>query len=498
MPIREDIDIHDLKLDLRNFRTLPQENEVQAIRAMIFISPDRFWALMESIIDNNYLPTDNILVLDNGSERVVREGNRRIAAIKLIYGYIPGNTVSIPSHLTTKIAGLSDDWKNTNKKVPCTIYDMSEEAIVDRIVTLTHGKGEKAGRDQWPAVARARHNRNVQKANEPALDLLEAYLGRAKNFTQDQAERWAGTYPLSVLEDAMKRLSPRLGVANSTELARKYPHISYCDALDEVIKAIGGEAIVFKTLRSTAKDFAVPYGIPLLPYTSQQSSEDQDSTTNHDPTKDTNVSTDSNPTTNNKTDEGRSVDDKPTSSNNTKSSDNDVSINTDSPKVNAVSTRDPRAVKRMLRNFKPKGNNRRKVVELRDEARYINIEHSPLAFCFLLRSMFEVSAKAFCEDHAHIPDGPKAMKATGEDRRLVEVLKDIYNYLTKPNTPGGKPDQATKKLLHGAIVELAREDGILSVTSLNQLIHSPNFSTTEKDICVLFGNIFPFLEIING
>ena len=50
---------------------------------------------------------------------------------------------------------------------------------------------------------------------------------------------------------------------------------------------------------------------------------------------------------------------------------------------------------------------------------------------------------------------------------------------------------------HGAITELARPEGILSVTSLNQLVHNPSFSITEGDICTLFGNIYPLLEAIN-
>lgn len=62
MPITQQVRIEDLTIDLQNYRTVPQQDETSAIQAMITISPDYFWALMSSLIDDGYLPTENILV----------------------------------------------------------------------------------------------------------------------------------------------------------------------------------------------------------------------------------------------------------------------------------------------------------------------------------------------------------------------------------------------------------------------------------------------------
>lgn len=59
-------------------------------------------------------------------------------------------------------------------------------------------------------------------------------------------------------------------------------------------------------------------------------------------------------------------------------------------------------------------------------------------------------------------------------------------------------DQAALKVLHGAMAELARPEGFLSVTSMNQLVHNARFTVTPTDVCVLFGNIFPLLECMNA
>jgi hypothetical protein len=151
---------------------------------------------------------------------------------------------------------------------------------------------------------------------------------------------------------------------------------------------------------------------------------------------------------------------------------------------------DPRHVARTLRTFSPRGKNREKVASLQGELRELKLDKNPIAFCFLLRSMFEVSAKAYCIDHK--AEGLTAVAKDGRDKPLVDVLREITNHLTN-----SKKDKEAVKRLHGAMTELGRHDGILSVTSMNQLVHNPKFSLRVSDIVLLFGNIFPLLEEMN-
>ena len=194
MPTTTSLNVQDLRLDLKNFRTIPQLSEGAAIGALVSINPDWFWALTESLLNDGYHLTENILVLaggKSGTDMEVKEGNRRIAALKLIFGYARRTLVNMPTHVEAMISGLSDEWKNTNRLVPCALYQQNEAAAVDRIVQLTHGKGEKAGRDRWGAVPRARHNRDRNRQSEPGLDLLESYLRHGQNITSYQKQRWA-------------------------------------------------------------------------------------------------------------------------------------------------------------------------------------------------------------------------------------------------------------------------------------------------------------------
>jgi hypothetical protein len=118
--------VNKLGLDMENYRTVHQSNEVDAIHALIAIDTDWFWALMESLIDDGYLPTENIIVIRNGKKDIVKEGNRRVAALKLIHGHIPHKQFQLPSAIITKLAKLDKGWKAANQEVPCAIYDVRE------------------------------------------------------------------------------------------------------------------------------------------------------------------------------------------------------------------------------------------------------------------------------------------------------------------------------------------------------------------------------------
>lgn len=443
------IDVDKLKLDLINYRTVPQNNEEDAINAMIAIKPDRFFAVMDSIAEDGYLLTENLIVIQDNSTYTVKEGNRRVASLKLIHGEFDKEDFGIPEALKSKIDILDSNWKESNKKIPCSIFSPSEADLVDKIVNLTHAKGEKASRDPWTSVAKARHNRDQKNASEPALDLLEKYLKVGKNLTEQQKERWSGDYPLTVLDEALRKIITRIGYKSISNLVKQYSKNKFKSQLEQILLKIGLNSIQFKNIRDKNSDFAKPYGIPEI----------------KPPTPDTDSD----------------------KSNSTTSTTGGSNSKTNGTSFKAVALGDPKNVSSILKKFYPKGANRQKVVTLKDEIMKLKIKDTPIAFCFILRSMFEISAKAYCKDHRI-----NLKKSGGKDKSLVEILRGVTKHLTSNNT-----NREFLKVLHGAMTELGRPEGILSVTSMNQLVHNPNFSVTTKDVSILFGNIYPLLEAMN-
>lgn len=449
----------DIAIDLSNPRTVPQQNEQMALETMVSINPTKFWGLMKSIVEDGYHPTENlILILDEKGNLCVREGNRRVAVLKVLQGVLQYN--DIPSDINELIElNINNEWKEQNASVPCVVYDKSEADTVDRLVSLVHAKGEPAGRDGWTAVAKYRYERDKKNISSPVLDLLEAYLVKGKNLSPQQAERWSGDYPITVLQEAMPKISRALNLAVA-DFVKAYPKKNK-RILDSIMLNIGVNNIGFREIRDRLNFFGNKYGL-YLPDAKPKKSQ---------PYPATSVATDQCDTTGGK-DSGR-----PNSSSN-------------KPKAAALS--DPVSVARKLRAFKPKGGKREKLVTLIGELKTLCISTYPHAFCFLLRSAFEISAKVYCAENQKTCNIQPVNK-DGKDKTLVNILKEVTAYLTKNNADRGKV-----KELHGALAELAKKDGFLSVTSMNQLVHNPNFSVAPSDICLLFHNIFPLLEEMNS
>ena len=426
------VEVKKLKLDLQNYRTVAQVNETDATAAMISLKPGWFWALTESLLEDGYHPTENIIVLKEGRTLRVKEGNRRIAAMKIISGQLNDDAILslMPSHLLTLVNELPKKWKAVNKTVPCVVYESKEKDTVSRIVSLMHAKGEKAGRDKWNPVARARYSRNELGKNEPALDLLEQFLVKGKTVSGRQAEQWGGDYPLSILDEAIKKVAERCGCDSAKNLAEKYPRVKFRLALENMLRDIGLGELTFPDMRGEPEFGAAKYEFPELP--------EEEVTTG-------------------KTTKKKKSTKKKTAKKKTKKS---------SKKADAKPMDDQRSVKAVLRDFMPKGKNREKVATLLEEARLLSIKKNPLAFCFVLRSMFEISAKAYCEDHKGTTNAPKLTKSGGKPKTLLEVLRGITNHIT-----GDKRDVEKTKILHGALTVLAQPENILSVTSMNQLVH---------------------------
>jgi hypothetical protein len=456
----EPIVVSSLVLDLKNPRTVPQSNEINALHTMISISPERFWALTRSLLQAGYLPTENIIVLKNSEESlVVKEGNRRVAALKLILGHLAAKGLAIPKDIQDQITAISQDWKRRNSAIPCTVYEMAQEDEVDAIVTLIHGKGDKASRDEWNSVATARHNRDKNGANEFGLDLLEEYLKSGRNVTDEQKETWSGEFPLTVLNEAIGMIARRLALAARRELVDLYKAGTHVAELNRVLRDIGDRKIGFEQVRmenSPVYDFPSAYGFPAPPKVSPPP-------INPLVPIPPPISSPLRPPLPPTRKRGR---------------------------TKAVPIDDARSVYRKLRSFEPRGKGREKLVTLVEEARRLRLDKHPHCFCFLLRSMFEISAKVF------VKDNPKAgipLVKNSNDRPLVDVLRDVTDFLTDK---GNKQNPLTKPL-HGAMTELANKHTFVSITSLNQLVHNPQFVVTEKDLCAVFARVFPLLEEMN-
>jgi len=477
------IPIESISLDLNNYRILPQANEEDALRAIVAINPNRFWALVESLLEDGYHPTDNLLLLKTGKggkTLMVKEGNRRVAAIKLILGILPGDGVNIPGNIQTAMDALQDDIKPMLRTVPCLVYTPEEAGTLDKAITRIHGKGDNASRTEWTAVAKARHNRIANPDGEPGLDLLEKYLKAGKNLQTNQREQWAGDYYITILNEALQKLAPKLGLKSVREVVDPYPKGSLRTCLEAMMLAIGEGTFTFKRLRDEADVFFVKFGFPITNGNAGASPQGGAGAGQLGPS-------------------GNGGQKKPgapaaggTGTGSAPAPGNPSPQPAGPKKPRSKATNDPASVIPKLKKLQPKGANRAKVVTLQKEAIGLSLDSDgqPHAFCFLLRSMIELAAKAYCDDHA--ADGLTYVdKKDGRDLELSKVLRSVTDHLTNQHQ-----DKAAERRIKGAMAELSNPHGFLSVNSMNQLIHHPSFSVDGPHIAIVFHNVFPLLEAL--
>lgn len=102
--------------------------------------------LMLSIGQQGYFPGEPLLVFKDGARYVVAEGNRRLAAVKLLNGEL-----SAPSRKSKSVEDIRADTSNKPIELPCLVYTSREEVL--RYIGYRHITGVK----EWDSLSKAKY-----------------------------------------------------------------------------------------------------------------------------------------------------------------------------------------------------------------------------------------------------------------------------------------------------------------------------------------------------
>lgn len=124
-----------------------------------FIRDERLLEIVESIADQGYFEGEPLLVVKHGSRYVVIEGNRRLAALKLLTGELspPEGRVSIEEACAAAT--------NHPQEVPCLIFPNADQIL--RYLGFRHITGIKS----WGALQKARY---IKKMRDHFYHIYEA------------------------------------------------------------------------------------------------------------------------------------------------------------------------------------------------------------------------------------------------------------------------------------------------------------------------------------
>lgn len=163
------IPVEKLLVDQTNPRFPPRESQNEALYILATDKKVKLVKLAEDIALNGLNPSESVLVesLDDGDVYTVLEGNRRLAAIKLLSSATLLEDLGLPSSLKKRYLALHETSKG---KLPlqmaCTVLSRSE---AKRWIELKHtGENEGIGVVQWDGPQRHRF-----RGSSPALDIID-------------------------------------------------------------------------------------------------------------------------------------------------------------------------------------------------------------------------------------------------------------------------------------------------------------------------------------
>jgi hypothetical protein len=183
------IGINSLLLDAENPRHELVKSQREAIHAIIDEQGPKLTALMRDIAENGLSPLDRVLVIRKGQNFTVVEGNRRIAAVKLLHK----PDLAKGTALEGQARSLAKD-ANPPDQIECAIAP-SREAARHWMVLRHTGEQAGAGVVPWTTIASGRFEAKPGSQTAKAITFVDTVQSAfPKNAAiQDSLEAIAAT-----------------------------------------------------------------------------------------------------------------------------------------------------------------------------------------------------------------------------------------------------------------------------------------------------------------
>jgi len=161
--------VGQLLLDPTNPRHEPVRAQDEAITAIIEEQGLKLVALTADIAENGLSPIDRMMVIEEGRNYLVVEGNRRIAALKLLIN----PDLARGSTIAHRVKRIATERKLVTTEVDCAVAESRAEAR-PWIILRHDGESDGAGVVRWRARQAARFNARPGSQAAKGLAFLEA------------------------------------------------------------------------------------------------------------------------------------------------------------------------------------------------------------------------------------------------------------------------------------------------------------------------------------
>ncbi len=451
------IPIQNLLIDLQNPRYDPRTNQREALMTLAREQGNKLAALAEDIINESGLnPAELPMVMPSGdgTSFIVMEGNRRIAALKLLLSPSLASGLNLTDSLLRKFKSLHDRAKESlSSEILCVIFESREEAR--HWIDLRHtGENGGVGIVSWDGVQAQRF-----RGASPSLQAVE--YARHSNLLDDDTKKKLPKIAITNIERVLNTPDVRkiLGVdVKNNELIFKEPEEIVIPRLAAIVSDIANKKK--KVTHLDTKDQRIEYAKEIVENPAQRV-------------------------------------DKPSSANNP----NGVGASTtDSGKPRKGTKSLPVHRKTLI----PKGLGLTIAVarlnKIFDELKRLDVSLYANSCAVLFRVFLELSVDEFAETNSislklvipsRINTKGERIPESEKEFSLREKIKTVADYMESEKIC--EVDE-----LRGVRMVVSNRDHVLSIDSLNAYVHNRNVSPSDTDLKTSWDNLEVFIKRLWG
>lgn len=440
--------IDDVLLDFENPRNRRSDGQREALSKIIQDQDIKLVVLAESIADDGLNPMDRLLVIkaeNQPGKWTAIEGNRRLAALKILSNPAVLTGIEVRSALQRRFETLAQGWDRSTSKLDC--FEMASREEGAAWIKLRHtGENDGRGIVDWGGIASARF-----RGTDPALQALDLVL-RHGSLTDEEKIRVEARFPITTLDRLLSTPAVRAAIGLAIQdhkLHTALPAEEVIKPLTRIVRDLTNKTVTVTDLKKTGQqvDYIATLGAD-LPDLSKASG----------PSKPV---------------DGMDA----------------VEFNaTAKTKAKSQPRAKPPAPRRtLIPNGCALGITNTKIAEIAKELRTLNLKDSPHAISVLLRVFLEQSIDDYLTRNGSSPNNP-----SGSGKSPFKALKEKVIEAVAMMVAAGTP----KKDLDGVSKGIADTNNPLCAETLNNYVHSRFYSPTENVLKVSWDNAQRFFEII--
>jgi hypothetical protein len=229
--------VDNILLDTENPRISPSGNQREALQKIVDDQGSKLVALAKSIAQDGLNPMDRLLVIRAVTPKnrfIALEGNRRLAALKILNNPSLLGGLTIKTGLQKRFESVAASYDHSIKTLDCNEVESRIEAAM--WIRLRH-TGENKGRGivDWGAVASARF-----LGTNPSLQALDLVLNHGE-LTADERSFIDDGFPISTLDRLLRNPAVRtmLGLSiRGDKLLSSLPPAELIKPLKRIVRAL--------------------------------------------------------------------------------------------------------------------------------------------------------------------------------------------------------------------------------------------------------------------